>query len=136
MSTTKAPRLPPSNIANNPVVKKKLLGLTKYLTEYTVAGRRPMALFMEKPSKKQYPDYYDVIEHPIDMTTIENQIKYDRYSTLDDIVADYRLMFANCRKYNEEGSTIYEDANLLEKALNEKMKEFSGLTVIRVPPKM
>ncbi|KFB53399.1 AGAP001099-PA-like protein [Anopheles sinensis] len=108
-------------------LKKKLLSLHEYLVEYTHDDRQPMGLFMEKPSKKLYPDYYQVIQHPIDMTTIENNIKADRYGTIDDVVGDYRLMFSNCRKYNEEGSMIYEDANILEKALNEKLKEFSGI---------
>lgn len=101
-----------------------------------VGGRLPMTLFMEKPSKKQYPDYYDIIQHPIDMITIENNIKNDKYGTLDDVVGDFRLMFANCRKYNEEGSMIYEDANILERALNEKLKEFSGIQDRRLTPKM
>lgn len=99
-------------------------------------GRRPMALFMEKPSKKQYPDYYDIIQHPIDMITIRHNIEADKYGTLDDVVGDFRLMFANCRKYNEEGSRIYEDANILERALNEKLKEFSGINDRRLIPKM
>uniref|UniRef100_A0A6E8VEF4 Polybromo-1 n=1 Tax=Anopheles coluzzii TaxID=1518534 RepID=A0A6E8VEF4_ANOCL len=109
-------------------LKKKLLSLHEFLVGFTYDDHQPMALFMEKPSKKLYPDYYQVIQHPIDMTTIENNIKADRYSTIDDIVGDYRLMFSNCRKYNEEGSMIYEDANILEKALNEKLKEFSGIS--------
>lgn len=109
-------------------LKKKLLSLHDYLLEYSVGGRQPMALFIEKPSKKLYPDYYQVIQHPIDMTTIESNIKSDRYGTLDDVVGDYRLMFSNCRKYNEEGSQIYDDANILEKVLNEKLKEFSHIS--------
>lgn len=121
---------------NNPILKKKLLGVQKFFTEYTLNNRRPMALFMEKPSKKQYPDYYDIIQHPIDMNTIEHNIKNDKYGTLDDVVGDYRLMFANCRKYNEEGSMIYEDANILERALNEKLKEFSGINDRRLTPKV
>nr|XP_029731908.1 protein polybromo-1-like isoform X3 [Aedes albopictus] len=110
------------------MLRKKLLSLHEYLLQYTVNGRQPMGLFIEKPSKKLYPDYYQVIQHPIDMTTIENNIKTDRYGVLDDAVGDYRLMFSNCRKYNEEGSMIYEDANALEKALNDKLKEFSGIS--------
>ncbi|XP_058063027.1 protein polybromo-1 [Anopheles bellator] len=108
-------------------LKRKLLSLHEFLVDFTFDDRQPMGLFMEKPSKKLYPDYYQVIQYPIDMTTIENNIKADRYATIDDIVGDYRLMFSNCRKYNEEGSMIYEDANILEKALNEKLKEFSGI---------
>lgn len=79
---------------------------------------------MEKPSERQYPDYYEIIEHPMDMLTIEGNIKNDKYSNIDEALTDYRRMFNNCRKYNEEGSRIYEDANVLEKVLNEKIKEY------------
>lgn len=116
-------------------LKKKLISLHDYLLEYTTGGRQPMALFVEKPSKKLYPDYYQIIQHPIDMTTIESNIKSDRYGTLDDVVGDYRLMFSNCRKYNEEGSQIYDDANILEKVLNEKLKEFSHISKRTNTPK-
>ena len=35
---------------------------------------------MEKPSKKEYPDYYHIITEPIDMKTIESNIRNDRVS--------------------------------------------------------
>uniref|UniRef100_A0A1B0G2F8 Polybromo-1 n=1 Tax=Glossina morsitans morsitans TaxID=37546 RepID=A0A1B0G2F8_GLOMM len=122
-----------SRIPINAALKKKILSIQKYLVDYTVSNRRPIELFMEKPPRKVYPDYYDIIQNPIDMNTIEHNIKTDKYKDLEDVVADYRLMFANCRQYNEEGSNIYEDANILEKALNEKLKEFPGLNEIKKP---
>ncbi|XP_037956696.1 protein polybromo-1 [Teleopsis dalmanni] len=127
-SNTKATRIP-----INATIKKKILSIQKYLVDFTVANRRLIDLFMEKPQRKVYPDYYDIIQNPIDMNIIEHNIRSDKYSTVEDVVADYRLMFSNCRQYNEEGSTIYEDANNLEKALNEKLKEFPGLTDIKKP---
>lgn len=36
-------------------------------------------------------------------------------------------MFSNCRKFNEENSVIYKDANSLEKILNEKLKELGPI---------
>ncbi|CAG9118764.1 unnamed protein product [Plutella xylostella] len=61
---------------HNLPLKKKLHAIAKYLLEYTCSdGRQPMLLFMEKPSKKLYPHYYNVIEKPIDMITIESNIK-------------------------------------------------------------
>jgi protein polybromo-1 len=108
-------------------LKKKLLALHRYFLDFTVNNRRPMDLFLEKPSKKLYPDYYKVIHQPIDMQTIEAQIKGDFYATMEEVFSDYRLMFMNCRNYNEEGSVIYEDANILERALNEKIKDFAGM---------
>ncbi|CAG4978753.1 unnamed protein product [Colias eurytheme] len=108
----------------NMPLKKKLHYISKQLVEFTCSdGRQPMLLFMEKPSKKLYPEYYNVIDRPIDMLMIEANIKNDRYLSIDEMVSDFRLMFSNCRQFNEEGSMIYEDANLLERVLNEKLKE-------------
>jgi protein polybromo-1 len=113
---------------SNPVMKKKLMALHKILIDFTIENRSLIEPFIEKPSKKLYPDYYQIIQHPIDMSTIEKNIETDRYGTVDDVVGDYRLMFNNCRKYNEENSMIYDDANRLEKLLNQKLKELSGVT--------
>ncbi|VVC98667.1 unnamed protein product [Leptidea sinapis] len=110
----------------NTPLKKKLHYISKQLMEFTCSdGRQPMLLFMEKPSKKLYPEYYNVIDKPIDMLMIEANIKNDRYASIEEMVADFRLMFSNCRQFNEEGSMIYEDATLLERVLNEKLKELN-----------
>lgn len=53
---------------------------------------------------------------------------------MDELVADLRLMFANCRQFNEEGSMIYEDANRLEKAMNDKIRELCGGPVVEKKP--
>lgn len=103
-------------------LKKRLHTIAKYLLDYACEdGRKPLLAFMEKPSKKLYPDYYEVISEPIDFLEIENKIRNEQYNSENDLIRDFKLMFANCRHYNEENSTIYEDANLLEKALMEKV---------------
>nr|QYV43163.1 polybromo [Colaphellus bowringi] len=103
-------------------LKKILHTLAKYMLDYTCEdGRKPMLAFMEKPSKKLYPEYYKVIEKPIDFLEIEAKIKAEEYSCKNDLVNDFKLMFSNCRQFNEENSPIYEDANLLEKILIDKI---------------
>ncbi|XP_070490389.1 protein polybromo-1 isoform X5 [Chironomus tepperi] len=131
-STSPAPTPTPQaskfyKFPNNPTLKKKLMAIHKHLLEYSFDGRQPAEPFLEKPSKKLYPDYYTIIQHPIDMNCIHKNIENDRYGTVDDIVGDYRLMFNNCRKYNEENSMIYDDANMLERVLNDRLKELSGI---------
>lgn len=76
--------------------------------------------FMEKPSKKLYPEYYEVILEPIDFLEIESKIRGEQYRNEQELINDFKLMFSNCRQFNEENSTIFEDANLLEKIMNEK----------------
>lgn len=80
-----------------------------------------MLAFMEKPSKKLYPDYYEVISDPIDFLEIENKLRNDQFSNEAEFIKSFKLMFSNCRQYNEENSTIVEDANTLEKVLLEKI---------------
>uniref|UniRef100_H2SQN8 Protein polybromo-1 n=1 Tax=Takifugu rubripes TaxID=31033 RepID=H2SQN8_TAKRU len=86
-------------------------------------GRRLCDLFMFKPSKKDYPDYYKVILEPMDLRTIEHNIRSDRYMTEDEMVDDMKLMFRNARHYNEEGSQVYNDADILEKILTDRRRD-------------
>uniref|UniRef100_A0A8C4NV17 Protein polybromo-1 n=1 Tax=Dicentrarchus labrax TaxID=13489 RepID=A0A8C4NV17_DICLA len=86
-------------------------------------GRRLCDLFMVKPSKKDYPDYYKVILEPMDLRTIEHNIRSDKYLTEDAMVEDMKLMFRNAQHYNEEGSQVYNDADVLEKIMKDKRKD-------------
>ncbi|XP_011612227.1 protein polybromo-1-like [Takifugu rubripes] len=107
------------------VKKNRMKALFAAVTEAREAGtnRRLCDLFMVKPSKKDYPDYYKVILEPMDLKTIEQSIRSERYNTEDALMEDMKLMFRNARHYNEEGSQVYNDADILEKILKDKRKE-------------
>ncbi|XP_020708055.1 protein polybromo-1 isoform X4 [Athalia rosae] len=121
---------------DNVPLKKRLHVLVKCVMEYVCEdGRQPMLMFMEKPSKKLYADYYQIIQEPIDMLGIEANIKAEKYQSENELIADFKLMFNNCRQYNEEGSLIYEDANVLEKVLMDKVKELGPLSESGKPVK-
>uniref|UniRef100_A0A8C5FBT8 Polybromo 1, like n=1 Tax=Gadus morhua TaxID=8049 RepID=A0A8C5FBT8_GADMO len=89
-------------------------------------GRRLCELFMVKPFKKDYPDYYKVILEPMDLKTIEHNIRSERYANEDALLVDMKLMFRNARHYNEEGSQVYNDSDVLEKVLKDKRKEMGA----------
>ncbi|XP_048211815.1 protein polybromo-1 isoform X12 [Perognathus longimembris pacificus] len=91
------------------------------------SGRRLCDLFMVKPSKKDYPDYYKIILEPMDLKIIEHNIRNDKYSGEEGMIEDMKLMFRNARHYNEEGSQVYNDAHILEKLLKDKRKELGPL---------
>ena len=65
-----------------------------------------ITLFLEKPSRKDYPDYYKLVLEPIDMKMIEKKIRLDKYFNVDDMLEDFNLMFNNARHYNEPGSQV------------------------------
>ncbi|XP_074054285.1 protein polybromo-1 isoform X27 [Macrotis lagotis] len=90
-------------------------------------GRRLCDLFMVKPSKKDYPDYYKIILEPMDLKIIEHNIRNDKYAGEEAMMDDMKLMFRNARHYNEEGSQVYNDAHILEKMLRDKRKELGPL---------
>ncbi|KAK0181294.1 hypothetical protein PV327_003587 [Microctonus hyperodae] len=118
---------------DNIPLKKRLYALVKCVIEFMYEdGRQPMLMFMEKPSKKIYPDYYQIIAEPIDMLTIESNIKSEKYQSENELIQDFKLIFNNCRQYNEEGSSIYEDANTLERVLMDKVRELGPLPDSRV----
>lgn len=87
--------LPPDELA-----KKRVNGLYKTLMEYQVDNRNIIDIFVNLPSKKDYPDYYTVITDPIDMATIEVNLKegkvcashdnYNKYS--------YKVLLCLCCK--------------------------------------
>ncbi|XP_062853504.1 polybromo 1, like [Trichomycterus rosablanca] len=105
--------------------KNRMKALYAAVTEAREDGtnRRLCDLFMVKPSKKDYPDYYKVILDPIDLRIIEQNIRSDRYVSEEAVVNDMELMFRNARHYNEEGSQVYNDADVLQKILRDKQKE-------------
>ncbi|KAL3851884.1 hypothetical protein ACJMK2_015582 [Sinanodonta woodiana] len=103
--------------------KKRMFSMFKTVFEHCDESGRPLRnIFMFLPSKKDYPDYYQVITEPIDLTMIESKIKNDKYLNEQQMISDFELMFNNARHYNEEGSQVYNDANTLEKILKAKWK--------------
>ncbi|XP_054712195.1 LOW QUALITY PROTEIN: protein polybromo-1-like [Uloborus diversus] len=121
------------SLDGDPNLKRKARILYKTLHDYLDDDGRPLiSVFMEKPSKKDYPDYYEIIVNPIDMKTIDCNIKSEKYQTEESLIADFKLMFANCKQYNEEGSQIYQDAETLENVLNCKIQEMGG-TITETP---
>ncbi|KAM0719229.1 hypothetical protein Q7P37_005134 [Cladosporium fusiforme] len=79
--------------------------------------------FVELPPKNDYPDYYQLIKQPICMKQIENKINKKQYQSLKQFRQDVGLLCANCKQYNEDGSVLYNDANVIEDALVAKLRE-------------
>jgi ATP-dependent helicase STH1/SNF2 len=77
-------------------------------------GRDRSELFMELPDKREYRDYYAIIKRPISLEMIRKRISGNHYSSLQAFKEDFRTIWENARTYNEEGSLVVEDANILE----------------------
>lgn len=109
------------------VLKRRLWALYKTVYDYQFDGRKLIDIFVKLPSKKDYPNYFQVVSEPIDMTMIESKIKENKYSSDHLLVQDLELMFNNARNYNEGSSQIYKDAETLERILKSKIKSLPPL---------
>ncbi|WYZ40587.1 hypothetical protein EsH8_IV_000928 [Colletotrichum jinshuiense] len=90
----------------------------------SVAGKRIIiGPFLALPPKRDYADYYLIIQNPISMKQIETKIKKQQYHSLSEMRKDVDLMFNNCQTYNEEASLLYQDAQTLQKFFNEEYQK-------------
>ena len=75
-------------------------------------GRLICELFRKRPSAKMYPEYYVVINQPIDLKEICDKIKSKDYSTMEELMASIDLLVGNACTFNEEDSVVYAVSSL------------------------
>ncbi|KAG4301774.1 hypothetical protein PCK1_001750 [Pneumocystis canis] len=74
------------------------------------------------PVALNIPDYYKIVKHPMDMSTIQGKLN-NVYSTADEFESDIRQMFRNCYKFNPVGTPVYNMGKRLEAVFNKKWQE-------------
>lgn len=105
--------------------RKELNSRLMSITKCAVALKEPNTerrlsnIFRETPCTKNYPDYYEVIDHPISINDINRKCRACNYSSVNDFINDWKLMFANAKEYNGENSYISVNASILADALQQ-----------------
>ncbi|CAD5121222.1 DgyrCDS9756 [Dimorphilus gyrociliatus] len=79
--------------------------------------------FLKPVSKKAVPDYYEFITNPMDVRTIKAKMNRLEYNDSQQIIEDLRLMLKNCFQYNVTKAEVYKCGKIMEKWLNERLKE-------------
>jgi hypothetical protein len=64
-------------------------------------------------------DYYTVIKHPMDLSTMLQELKEGKYGELYDVKRSFDRMFSNCFKYNSFSNDVYRKGLDFRKALYE-----------------
>ncbi|KAJ1736611.1 hypothetical protein LPJ72_001236 [Coemansia sp. Benny D160-2] len=77
-------------------------------------GERIVEPFEELPDKDEYPEYFEVIVHPMAFNMIKDRIKAG-YRSFDAFNYDILWIFNNATFFNEAESDIYQYAVTLEK---------------------
>merc|ERR1712115_691659 len=94
---------------------KKMRKLIEVVMQYQDSdGRILSEPFYKLPSKKELPDYYEIIRKPVDIAKIQQRIEEDRYEDIDALERDFMTLCKNTQHYNEDGSLIFEDSIVLQ----------------------
>lgn len=103
------------NLPNPPKMVATMRRIISEVADYTDAEDRVLAdAFLELPSRKELPDYYEVIRRPLDIKKIRSRITTHKYRSLDELQDDFLIMCRNAQTYNVEGSQIFEDSIQLQ----------------------
>ncbi|CAE7162353.1 unnamed protein product [Rhizoctonia solani] len=73
--------------------------------------------FKKLPSKRQYPDYFELIKQPIAFDDIRAKLDAHGYASLEEVKADFDLCFRNAKKYNVKNSDIWNAARDLQRKM-------------------
>jgi hypothetical protein len=73
--------------------------------------------------KLKVPDYPQIIKHPIDLTTIDGKLQHGEYSDVDQFVADIRLLFNNCYKFNGPEAMVSMLCQNVESAFEKSLRQ-------------
>ncbi|EDN10276.1 histone acetyltransferase GCN5 [Histoplasma capsulatum] len=85
--------------------------------------------FTQPVNGDEVPDYYEVIKEPMDLSTMEEKHEKDLYPTPQDFIKDAKLIFDNCRKYNNENTSYAKSANKLEKFMWQQIRNIPEWSV-------
>jgi transcriptional activator SPT7 len=77
--------------------------------------------FLQRVNKREAPDYYNVIKHPMDIGTMMKKLKQLQYKSKKEFVEDLMLIWSNCLKYNADPSHFLRKKALHMKKETEKL---------------
>jgi hypothetical protein len=89
---------------------EKVLQDLKNFTPYSLP-------FQNRVSKKEAPDYYDIVQTPMDLSTMYKKLKSSSYQNKNEFIQDLNLIFSNCYLYNTD---VNSPLRLYAECLREK----------------
>ncbi|KAJ4745515.1 DNA-binding bromodomain-containing protein [Rhynchospora pubera] len=114
--------------------KGSVSGLSlKSMKRTPLPGRKTLEEILEKLQKKdtygvfaepvdpeELPDYYDVIEHPMDFSTVRRKLAKNVYSSFEQFEDDVFLICSNAMQYNAPDTIYFRQAHSIQELARSK----------------
>ncbi|KAJ8005482.1 hypothetical protein DPEC_G00118420 [Dallia pectoralis] len=100
---------------NPPKLTKQMNAIIDTVINYRDGSNRQLSeVFVQLPSRKELPEYYELIRKPVDFKKIKERVRCHKYRSVSDLEKDVMLLCHNAQTFNLEGSQIYEDSIVLQ----------------------
>ena len=109
-------------------IKKPFDGVKKCLKIVSALRKNPLSLpFLEPVDPEVFgiPNYFEVIKDPMDLSTVEDKLRSQKYENHDEFVKDVNLIWTNARTFNPEGHRVHEMAKTMELYFEELLNKKS-----------
>ncbi|KAI8984540.1 hypothetical protein BDF20DRAFT_394859 [Mycotypha africana] len=105
---------------------EKVLNDLKNFTEHSTP-------FLNKVSKREAPDYFDVIKKPMDLGTVTKKLKNFVYKSKKEFADDLYLIYDNCLTYNTtNGSEYRKHAAAMKRKTDRLLPRVPDITIKEV----
>ncbi|XP_033121643.1 protein kinase C-binding protein 1-like isoform X2 [Anneissia japonica] len=79
--------------------------------------------FLKPVDLETVPEYYEYIFHPMDLSTLEKNIKSKKYGSTDAFIAEAKWILHNCIVYNGSNHKLTNNAKMIIKICKHEMSE-------------
>ncbi|KAL1562954.1 hypothetical protein AAHA92_05469 [Salvia divinorum] len=77
-------------------------------------------VYAEPVDPEELPDYFDVIDHPMDFTTVRNNLRNGLYATFKQFESDVFLICSNAMQYNAPDTIYHKQARSIQELAKRK----------------
>ncbi|KAJ1653566.1 hypothetical protein IWQ61_006334 [Dispira simplex] len=116
------PSTPTTNISmTTPGVAEQCHRMLKKLQNQRTASPflRPV-----DPVRDGAPTYFDVVQHPMDLGTVEKKLEAHQYPTVEAFAADVQLIFDNCFLFNPPENFIHTQGKRVQTSFRRMLSGF------------
>ena len=86
------------------------------------------------PVALKIPTYIDIIKNPMDLRTIEEKLKANEYSSIDELITDFNQIMENTRIFNGPEHVVTKCAYNIKTSFEKQMTNLPGPDVVEPAP--